>query len=68
VNPLLVHAAIDFFGVDHVLFGSDTPMDAHGGHHFASAAADSINRLPLTQTDRDRLYGNNLRRIAHLSE
>jgi predicted TIM-barrel fold metal-dependent hydrolase len=34
IEPLLLRQAIEFFGVERILFGSDTPMDDRSGETF----------------------------------
>ena len=42
VEPLLLQQAIAFFGVDRVMFGSDTPMDDGSGETFIPNTLASI--------------------------
>lgn len=63
VNPLLVRSAVDFFGVDRVLFGSDAPMDADNGRTFASAAAESIESAGLSGEEQQLVFQDNFLRL-----
>jgi uncharacterized protein len=47
VEPLLLQQAIAFFGVDRVMFGSDTPMDDGSGETFVPNTLASIEQLGL---------------------
>ncbi len=47
VEPLLLDQAIAFFGVDRVMFGSDTPMDDRAGETFIPNTVASIEQLGL---------------------
>jgi aminocarboxymuconate-semialdehyde decarboxylase len=54
-----LRCAIEFYGVDHVLFGSDTPYgeSAHGG--YLKPTIDSLDALDLSDTERDAIYRGN---------
>jgi len=47
VEPLLLQQAITFFGVDRVMFGSDTPMDDGAVETFIPNTLASIEQLGL---------------------
>ena len=50
-----LHLAIDFAGSDHLVAGSDYP------HQIGSLEkmVDSINKLSISEDDRDKIYGKN---------
>lgn len=62
-EPLLLKMACDFFGPDHVLFGSDAPMDSTGGKAFTMDARTSLEGMGLAKADRQKIYNRN---ILHL--
>jgi len=56
-----------FFGVDRVLFASDTPFEPKPGMYIRETI-DVIDRLPITEEERARIYsGNALGLIAPTS-
>jgi uncharacterized protein len=63
VEPLLLRQAVDFFGVDRVLFGSDTPMDDRSGETFIPNTLASIEQLGLGEEERRAVLGGTARRL-----
>jgi aminocarboxymuconate-semialdehyde decarboxylase len=49
---------LSFFGVDRVLFASDTPFEPSPGLYIRETI-DVIDRLPIPETDRARIYAGN---------
>lgn len=62
-EPLLLEMAVEFFGIDHVLFGTDTPMDAASGAIMAGESIRSIEALELSPEDRHRVFRGNAERL-----
>jgi predicted TIM-barrel fold metal-dependent hydrolase len=58
-----LRCAVDFFGVDHLLFGSDMPFDPEKGPGFIRETIANIEALGLTDAQRAALYEGNARRI-----
>jgi predicted TIM-barrel fold metal-dependent hydrolase len=58
---------IDFFGADHVLFGTDCPFDPEGGPLFIRDIIKVLDTLPLSDTDREKIYAGNAKRMLRLS-
>jgi len=56
---------LDFFGVDHVLFASDTPFEPEPGVYIQETF-DVIDRLPISDADRARIYAGNLTALLRL--
>ncbi len=51
-EPALIEAAVRFFGPEHVLFGSDAPMDATGGLSFTRDAIASVAETRSSPADK----------------
>jgi predicted TIM-barrel fold metal-dependent hydrolase len=67
--PDLLERAIDFFGVDRILFGSDAPMDATGGEIFTRTARESVEatNLPsVVNQDMQKIFWRNAQRLIKL--
>jgi len=62
-EPLLLRMVYDFFGPDHILFGSDGPMDATGGRAFTLDARKSVEDMGLTTADRKKVFSQNILRL-----
>ncbi|MFI6737590.1 amidohydrolase family protein [Nonomuraea sp. NPDC050451] len=54
---------LDFFGADHVLFGSDCPFDPEGGPMYIRETIRVIDALDVTDAAREQIYHLNIRRL-----
>lgn len=61
-----VRCVIDFFGVSHVLFASDSPFDPEKGPGYIRATIENIEALDLSADDRQAIYEGNARRLLDL--
>jgi uncharacterized protein len=66
-SPKALELAVDFFGSDRVLFGSDAPFGVQAGQTFISETLRSIAAMPLTSETRTAILSNNAKRILKLS-
>lgn len=57
---------LDFFGVDNVLFASDCPFDPEKGPGYIRETMKILDNLPISETDRQRIYEGNARRLLRL--
>src|SRR6266571_5028606 len=57
---------LDFFGADHVLFGTDCPFDPEGGPLFIREIIKAIDSLKLKDGDRRKVYFGNAIRMLRL--
>src|SRR5437870_2303814 len=57
---------VDFFGADHVLFGTDYPFDPEGGPLFVREIIKTIDSLKLKDDDRRKVYFGNAIRMLKL--
>jgi aminocarboxymuconate-semialdehyde decarboxylase len=57
---------IDFFGCEHVLFGTDCPFDPEGGPMFIRDIIKVLNELDLTEDERKKIYHLNAERLLRL--
>ena len=55
---------LDFFGAEHVLFGTDCPFDPEGGPTYIRETIRVIDALDITARERELIYAGNLRRIV----
>ena len=53
-----------FFGGDHLLFGSDLP---YGGDKFVRLGIDSIGQMDISETEKAKIFDGNARRLLGLS-
>ena len=57
---------LEFFGVNHVLFGSDSPFDPEKGPRYIRDTIRVIDSLPITDEDRRKIYEGNAKRLLRL--
>ena len=57
---------IDFFGCEHVLFGTDCPFDPEGGPLFIREIIKTLDALDITADERRKIYSGNARRLLRL--
>lgn len=60
-----MQCGLDFFGVDRVLFSSDTPFEPHPGLYIRETIR-AIDSLELTADERNKMYEGNARRVLNL--
>ncbi len=56
-----------FFGADNVLFASDSPFDPEKGPAYIRETIKIIEELPLSDSDRQKIFEGNARRLLKLS-
>ncbi len=54
-----IRCGLDFFGVDHVLFGTDCPFDPEGGPLFIRETIKTLESMQLKSSDRRKIYFGN---------
>lgn len=57
---------LDFFGVDNVLFASDSPFDPEKGPGFIRSTIEVLNNLDLPATDLEKIFEQNARKLLRL--
>src|SRR5205823_13843928 len=58
-----VRCAVEFFGADHVLFGTDMPL---GGPSVVGDTIADIEALDLPDADAAAIFGGNARRVLRI--
>jgi uncharacterized protein len=62
-----VQCAIDFYGVENVLFGTDSPYVPPTRGGYLAPTVNSIEALDLTDEQRDAIYLGNVTRLLGLN-
>jgi len=57
---------LQFFGVDHTLFASDAPFDPEKGPMYIRETIAIVDRLPMDDADRERVYWRNAASLLKL--
>jgi predicted TIM-barrel fold metal-dependent hydrolase len=63
-----IRCGLDFFGVDHVLFGTDCPFDPEGGPLFIRETIKALDKMSLKPGDRRKIYFGNAMNMLRLSD
>ena len=57
---------LEFFGVDNVLFASDSPFDPEKGPGYIRETIKIVDALPIADGDRQKIYEGNARRLMKM--
>jgi len=57
---------LEFFGADRVLFGTDCPFSPDKGPGYIRDSIRVIGALPISESDREKIYEGNARRLLRL--
>jgi uncharacterized protein len=59
--------AYDFFGPEHILFGTDMPMDNEYGARLVRQTIEAIERMDIPDGDKKLIFEGNARRLLGLA-
>lgn len=59
--------AYDFFGPEHILFGTDMPMDNEYGARLVRQTIEAIERMDIPDGDKQLIFEENARRLLGLA-
>jgi aminocarboxymuconate-semialdehyde decarboxylase len=62
-----IRCGLDFFGHEHVLFASDCPFDPEGGPMFIRETIAALDRMNLSDVERDAIYWKNALKMLNMS-
>ena len=62
-----MESGLEFFGADHVLFGTDMPFDPEKGPGFIRDTIAAMERMRATDDDKAKIYEGNARRMLRLA-
>jgi aminocarboxymuconate-semialdehyde decarboxylase len=62
-----MRCVIDFYGVDHVLFGSDSPYDPERGPGYIRSTIRNLQEIGLSPDEQDAIFRGNVSRLLGLS-
>ena len=63
-SVISIKAGLEFFGIDHLIFATDSPFDFHGGAHHIESTIKAIVSLELSPPEVEMIYSGNIRRIT----
>jgi predicted TIM-barrel fold metal-dependent hydrolase len=56
----------DFFGADHVVFGTDMPWDNQHGLKYTRETIESIERMPISDKEKKMIFEDTTRSLLRL--
>lgn len=59
-----MECGLDFFGAEHLMYGTDFPMGPHDGEDWPVDVLNTIRKLDISESDRDLILGGNLLRLT----
>ena len=63
--PILM-CSHDFFGTEHMLFGTDYPYDQEGGDSYIRLTINAVHGMGISADDKEKIFEGNARRILSL--
>jgi aminocarboxymuconate-semialdehyde decarboxylase len=64
-SPALM-CAFEFFGADHMLFGTDLPYDHMNGARMTRYTINAVEEMKISEADRKKIYQENARHLLRL--
>jgi predicted TIM-barrel fold metal-dependent hydrolase len=61
-----LECGLAFFGIDHVLYGSDMPFDQEGGYFNVRETMRGVDAMSIAPSDRAKIYETNARGLLKL--
>lgn len=65
-NVSALRCAYDFFGPDHILFGTDMPFDNELGERLVRQTVESIEKMEISNSSKIKIFEENARNILNL--
>lgn len=62
-----LRCSIDFYGVGHILFGSDSPYDPERGPGYIRATIKNIKEIGLSADEQEAIFSGNIIRLTGLT-
>ncbi len=56
----------EFFGTEHLLFGTDMPYGPAYGEYFIEKTIEAVDKMSLPDSDKRKIYEDNARKLLHL--
>ena len=65
-NTSILMCGYDFFGVDHIVFGTDMPFGGELGADYVRETIRSVEEMNIPEDDKKKIFQDNPRRLFHL--
>jgi len=67
-NTSALMCGYEFCGVDHMVFATDFPFDSEYGDRYTRQTIESIERMAISEADKQKIFEGNARRLLHMEE
>ena len=65
-SAISINSGLQFFGVDKLIFATDSPFDFQGGANHIESTITAIDALSLNSNDKEKIYAGNIRSIVNI--
>ena len=65
-NTSILMCGYDFFGVDHMIFGTDMSFGGELGAYYVRETIRSVQEMSITEADKKKIFEDNPRQLFHL--
>jgi aminocarboxymuconate-semialdehyde decarboxylase len=65
-NTPALMLARSFFGIDHLLFGTDFPFAGHDGERVTRQTIEAIARMDIDEAEKKKIFEDNARKLVRL--
>ncbi|MDP2917142.1 MAG: amidohydrolase family protein [Dehalococcoidia bacterium] len=66
-NSLALMCGHGFYGIDHILFGSDMPFDSEIGRVAVQQTVQAVEQMGITTAEKKKIYEDNAKKLLRLS-
>lgn len=66
-NPKALELTIDYYGIDHVLYGTDAPFGIMP-NGATEEIEKAIEKLPISKEDKEKIYNKNIKKLINKTE
>jgi aminocarboxymuconate-semialdehyde decarboxylase len=65
-NTAILMCGYDFFGVDHIVFGTDMPFGGETGGFYVRETINSVEKMAISDDEKRKIFEENPRNLFHL--
>jgi aminocarboxymuconate-semialdehyde decarboxylase len=65
-SKIAIRCGYEFFGPEHILFGTDMPYDNELGFRFVRQGVEAIEQMDIPDTDKKKIFEDNARKLLRL--
>jgi len=65
-NTPALMCALDFFGEDQMLFGTDAPYDTHMGERVYRETITAVEAMDISETSKNKIFAGNAKKLFRL--